>query len=52
MNRDCQSLLLGAGTLILGILAMVLTTSWIWPIVILVLGIIGLVLALITPARD
>ncbi|WP_327143715.1 hypothetical protein [Nocardia sp. NBC_01327] len=52
MNRDLQSLLLGAGTLTLGILAMVLTTSWIWPIVILVLGVIGVILALITPARD
>ncbi|MCU1643457.1 MAG: hypothetical protein JWN03_3732 [Nocardia sp.] len=52
MNRDPQSLLLATCTLILGILAMVFTTSWVWPIVILVLGATGLTLALITPARD
>ncbi|MEV6771239.1 hypothetical protein AB0N05_21730 [Nocardia sp. NPDC051030] len=52
MNRDIQSLLLSSATLVLGALAMVLTTSWVLPIGMLVLGGIGLLLALITPARE
>ncbi|MFB7721470.1 MULTISPECIES: hypothetical protein [unclassified Nocardia] len=52
MNRDTQSLLVSTFTLILGALAMVLTTSWVWPSVILTLGGIGFILALSTPARE
>ncbi|MGW4529541.1 hypothetical protein ACWEOI_01185 [Nocardia sp. NPDC004340] len=52
MNRDVRSLVLAAFTLLLGVLALVLTTSWLWPGVILVLGAIGLIAALVTPARE
>lgn len=52
MNRDPRSLAFGAFTLILGILTLILTTSVVWPIVILVLGVLGFGAALITPARD
>ncbi|MGW4355124.1 hypothetical protein ACWELJ_23865 [Nocardia sp. NPDC004582] len=52
MNRDIRSLVLAAFTLLLGVLALVLTTSWLWPSVILVLGGIGLIAALVTPARE
>ncbi|MGW2660343.1 hypothetical protein ACWCW7_05215 [Nocardia tengchongensis] len=52
MNRDIRSLCLAAFTLLLGVLTLVLTTSVVWPIVILVLGGIGLIATLITPARE
>ncbi|MGV9663648.1 hypothetical protein ACWDUL_27565 [Nocardia niigatensis] len=52
MNRDIRSLVTAVCTLVLGLLAMVLTTSWFWPILILALGGIGLIAALVTPARE
>ncbi|GAB4583167.1 hypothetical protein [Nocardia sp. IFM 10818] len=52
MNRDFESLLLSLFSLGLGALGMVLTTSWVWPGIALVLGGIGLVMALATPARE
>ncbi|WP_067543816.1 hypothetical protein [Nocardia crassostreae] len=52
MNRDIESLLLSLFSLGLGAVAMVLTTSWVWPGIALALGGIGLLMALATPARD
>lgn len=52
MNRDVKSLVWGSITLLLGLLGMVLTTSWVWPGITLVLGVIGLTAALVTPARE
>ncbi|APB01575.1 DUF4175 domain-containing protein [Nocardia seriolae] len=52
MNRDTRSLITAAFTLLVGVLALTLTTSWFWPILILVLGGIGLTAALVTPARE
>ncbi|MFE3188753.1 hypothetical protein ACFXHA_07060 [Nocardia sp. NPDC059240] len=52
MNRDIRSLITAAFTLTLGILALILTTSVWLPILILVLGGIGLLAAALTPARE
>ncbi|MGW4246343.1 hypothetical protein [Nocardia sp. NPDC004722] len=51
-NRDIRSLITAVFTLALGILALILTTSVWWPILILVLGGLGLTAALLTPARE
>ncbi|MGX1810174.1 hypothetical protein ACWIGI_31040 [Nocardia sp. NPDC055321] len=50
MNRDPQSLFFAASTLVFGLLSLFLTASWAVPIVVLVLGTVGLVAALIRPS--
>ncbi|GAB2562147.1 hypothetical protein [Nocardia heshunensis] len=52
MNRDIRSLITAGFTLVLGVLALILTTSVWLPVLILALGGIGLTAALLSPARE